>query len=163
MQTVKFAEITPKDITLEIYLSLKDFENKVLYNQQDIIKVSDSTLQTPIDSLSDRGQDQITDPTVEEQPQQAATPNWLTMAVALQYTDHMADNHTACYQDTGKCIWWFIENTSKFELRFVSRCTYFRHLCYTEGSVTISPSTFCMLKSIIISQVANPPFYIRHR
>ena len=44
VQTVTLAEITQRDITLEIYMFLKDFENKVGQNKQEATKVMDSGL-----------------------------------------------------------------------------------------------------------------------
>ena len=44
VQTVTLAEITQSDITLEINLSLKDFENRIVHSQQETIQVADIAL-----------------------------------------------------------------------------------------------------------------------
>ena len=51
VQTVTWVEITPRDITLEFYPSIKEFENKVMHNKQETIQGVDSTFQTLLDSL----------------------------------------------------------------------------------------------------------------
>ena len=57
-----FEETFPSDITLEIYSSMKDFENTIIQNQQ----IVDSELQTPIDSLLMEDQDTKTSLTAKE-------------------------------------------------------------------------------------------------
>ena len=49
VQMVTLAEIRPRDVILEIYISLKDFWDKVGQSQQERIQVAYSTLQTSID------------------------------------------------------------------------------------------------------------------
>ena len=55
-------EITPKEITLEIYTSLTDFEKSVVYDQSQMVQVVDNALQTPIDSLLTEDQNLISNP-----------------------------------------------------------------------------------------------------
>ena len=54
LQTVIIAERTPRDITPGIYLSFQDIQRKAMPNVQGTTQISDSVLQTPIDSLLTR-------------------------------------------------------------------------------------------------------------
>ena len=77
VQSVTIIEIAPSDIIPEIYPSLKDFENKIIHDQQCQPETVDNALQTSIDSLLTEDQDTSIGSAAEEQPSQVAAPYWL--------------------------------------------------------------------------------------
>ena len=109
------ADITLRNIPPEIYLSLKDFENKAEQDQQETIQVADIVLQTLINSLLTEDQYQCTDPAPEEQKKLAIAPYWLPSATnshipAQQYEEatHVnppQDPKSSSYTSLQKPLW----------------------------------------------------------
>ena len=72
--TVTLIEITPKDLTPDIYWSLADFEKCFVHDQLEIIYF---TLQTSIDSILTEDQDPGINPVADTLPQEATGTHWL--------------------------------------------------------------------------------------
>ena len=85
--------MTPSDITLEIYPTLKDFRNKNIQNQYDLLKTVHSTLQMSNDSLLTEDQEQLPDSAWGTTPQ-TETQHWILSPVYSNTPAQWHKNHT---------------------------------------------------------------------
>ena len=98
------AEITPSDLTLENFTYLKDFENKIIENQQDPPQVVHSALWMSINSLLTQDQNANTGPAAKEIPRLEAALHWLHSTAnfhtpAKQYQKHIKAIHKTPYRN----------------------------------------------------------------
>ena len=100
MSTVTMVETMPRSITLGIYLSLKNVENKAAHNQLRTMQVANSVMQTSIDSLFTEDQSLCTGPAVEDQQQKAVTPHWLPSVANVHAPDYHYEDHMLITEST---------------------------------------------------------------
>ena len=106
-----------------------DFENKNIWNQEDLSQFVESALQMSIGSHLTGDQDRSTGPSPKELTSHTALQYTSTTSMCLSFPKHVIR--------IPKCICWFTQSNQKIKSSSLLRCTYFRYLYYTGGPVTV--------------------------